>query len=131
MLPNNIIVYDTYTGPNGILQGASPKKILVDSSTIAPAMAKKIAGICNEAQIEFMDAPVSGGVVGAANQTLTFMVGGKPANVKKIENVLLSMGKRVVHCGDIGSGQVAKICNNMLLAITMIGVSEALNLGQR
>lgn len=69
------------------------------------------------------------GVIGAENQTLTFMVGGAESTMKRVEKVLLSMGKRAVHCGDVGSGQAAKICNNMLLAISMIGTSECLNLG--
>jgi len=79
----------------------------------------------------YLDCPVSGGVVGAAAGTLTFMVGGDKSKVTEVSPLLLGMGAKVVHCGDIGSGQAAKICNNMLLGISMIGVSETMNLGIR
>ncbi|XP_044738210.1 3-hydroxyisobutyrate dehydrogenase, mitochondrial [Chrysoperla carnea] len=129
MLPNNDIVLDTYLRDDGVLKGATKGKILVDSSTTAPSVSKKVFEHANKNNVEFIDAPVSGGVIGAENQTLTFMVGGAESTMKRVEKVLLSMGKRAVHCGDVGSGQAAKICNNMLLAISMIGTSECLNLG--
>ena len=76
-----------------------------------------------------LDAPVSGGVLGAENATLTFMLGGAPADVERAKPLLSAMGKNIVHCGATGTGQIAKICNNLVLAISMIGVSEAMNLG--
>lgn len=79
----------------------------------------------------FVDAPVSGGVMGAENATLTFMVGGTKAEYDAVKNILEGMGQRIVHCGDYGMGQAAKLCNNMLLGITMIGVCEAMNLAIR
>lgn len=79
----------------------------------------------------FVDAPVSGGVMGAENATLTFMVGGTKGEYDAVKDVLQGMGQRIVHCGDSGMGQAAKLCNNMLLGITMIGVCEAMNLAIR
>lgn len=79
----------------------------------------------------FVDAPVSGGTMGAENATLTFMVGGSKAEYEAVKEVLEGMGQRIVHCGDYGMGQAAKLCNNMLLGITMIGVCEAMNLAVR
>lgn len=79
----------------------------------------------------FVDAPVSGGVIGAENATLTFMVGGTQGEYDKIKGLLEGMGQRITHCGGYGMGQAAKICNNMLLGITMIGVCEAMNLAVR
>lgn len=106
--------------------------LLVDSSTIDPSVSQTISKAAKKKGLKFMDGPVSGGVVGAENATLTFMVGGTKSHYEEAKDVLVSMGSRAVHCGDdVGMGLVAKICNNMLLAITMIGVSEALNLGKK
>lgn len=131
MLPNNDIVREAYNGKDGVFSGAKKGTLLVDSSTISPDVAQSIGTVANGKGFQFIDAPVSGGVVGARDATLTFMVGGSKADMSRAEPFILQMGKRAVHCGNLGAGQVAKICNNMLLAISMIGVSEAMNLGIR
>lgn len=134
MLPNNKIVSNAYLNPEtGIIHGnLKPGAILIDSSTTSPSVAqeisKRVSSIANNKNVGFVDGPVSGGVNGAKLATLTFMVGGSEANFKRAQPVLQHMGKNLIHCGDVGTGQTAKICNNMLLAISMIGVSEAMNL---
>jgi len=103
--------------------------LLLDCSTIDPVIAKEIAGRARSQQISMVDAPVSGGTIGAENATLTFMVGGDDADFHRAEPLLKAMGKNIVHCGEAGTGQVAKICNNLVLGVSMIGVSEAFQLG--
>ena len=125
MLPNNDIVKDVYEGADGVFKG-SKANFYIDSSTIDPAVSKALAANAN-----FIDAPVSGGVNAANAGTLTFMVGANSdADFNKAKDVLSLMGANVTHCGDVGSGQAVKICNNMLLAVSMIGVSETMNLGK-
>ncbi|KAK0071005.1 hypothetical protein PV326_001782, partial [Microctonus aethiopoides] len=111
--------------------GAQKNAIFIDSSTIDPLMSQKISIETLKKGAKFLDGPVSGGVVGARDGTLTFMVGGNEDVYKCAKSVLEAMGTRIVHCGDVGMGQVAKLCNNMLLAISMIGVSEVVNLADR
>ncbi|PHN95810.1 3-hydroxyisobutyrate dehydrogenase, partial [Tenacibaculum discolor] len=98
---------------------------MVDCSTIDPATARRLAERCTAQGNPLADAPVSGGTVGAAAGTLTFMVGASDELFAQAQPVLQAMGKNIVHCGGTGTGQVAKICNNLLLATSMIGVSEA------
>jgi len=129
MLPANQHVKDCYTGSGGVIESAKAGTILIDSSTVDPAVSKQVAEAASAKGLTFLDAPVSGGVPAAVAGTLTFMVGGSAEKCKEIEPVLLGMGGRVVHCGDVGAGEAAKICNNMLLGISMIGVAEAMNLG--
>ncbi|KAK0157381.1 hypothetical protein PV328_011129 [Microctonus aethiopoides] len=131
MLPTNDHVWDSYTGEKGLLRGAQKNTIFIDSSTIDPLMSQKISIETLKKGAKFLDGPVSGGVVGARDGTLTFMVGGNEDVYKCAKSVLEAMGTRIVHCGDVGMGQVAKLCNNMLLAISMIGVSEVVNLADR
>jgi 3-hydroxyisobutyrate dehydrogenase len=102
---------------------------IVDCSTIDPASARRLAQQALAQGNELADAPVSGGTGGAAAGTLTFMVGASEALFARIQPVLQHMGKRIVHCGEVGNGQVAKVCNNLLLGVSMIGVSEAMALG--
>jgi 3-hydroxyisobutyrate dehydrogenase len=102
---------------------------LIDSSTIDPHAAREVAHAAAKHGNPMADAPVSGGTGGADAGTLTFMVGAEPALFERIRPVLAHMGKNIVHCGAAGTGQVAKICNNLLLGISMIGVAEAMNLG--
>ncbi len=109
----------------------APDALLVDCSTIDVASARKAHEMAAEYKLLSIDAPVSGGVVGATAATLTFMAGGEKAAFDKAEPVLAAMGKRIVHCGDAGAGQAAKICNNMILGISMIGVCEAFALGEK
>jgi 3-hydroxyisobutyrate dehydrogenase len=131
MLPNNAAVKEVYTGSSGILGAVMPDALLIDSSTVDPAVSKEMAERSMKAnKAVFVDAPVSGGVNAASAGTLTFMVGAADgAHYDRAKAVLEMMGANITHCGDVGTGQVVKICNNMLLAISMIGVSEAMNLG--
>jgi 3-hydroxyisobutyrate dehydrogenase len=131
MLPAAAHVRGVYTGENGVLAGVRPGVPLVDSSTIDPATVRELAALAARQGNPFADAPVSGGTGGAQAGTLTFMVGAEAALFERLQPVLSGMGKNVVRCGDTGTGQVAKICNNLILGISMIGVSEAMALGAR
>src|SRR5579863_5127306 len=116
---------------NDIVQHARQGTLFIDCSTIDVASARKAHNLAAANGIATLDAPVSGGVGGAKAATLTFMVGGTTHAFERGKPVLERMGKRIVHCGEAGNGQVAKICNNMILGISMIGVSEAFVLGER
>lgn len=128
MLPAGKHVRDAVLGADGIAGASDPGAVLVDCSTIDVATAREVAEGAGRA---FLDAPVSGGVMGAEAGTLTFMVGGAPDAFARAEPILRAMGKTVVHCGDAGAGQAAKACNNMLLAISMIGTCEAFVLAEK
>ncbi len=129
MLPSSPHVMDLYVSKAKILQHIKAKTLVIDCSTIAPATARTVSAAASERGLEMVDAPVSGGTAGAAAATLTFIVGGTQEAFNKAEPLLKLMGKNIFHAGESGAGQVAKICNNMLLAIHMIGTSEAINLG--
>jgi 3-hydroxyisobutyrate dehydrogenase len=129
MLPSSPHVKSVYLGKEGVLAGVAKGITLIDSSTIDPHTAREVIAAATEQGNPMADAPVSGGTGGAEAGTLTFMVGGTAEVFERIAPVLRQMGKNVVHCGAAGTGQVAKICNNMILGISMIGVSEAMNLG--
>jgi 3-hydroxyisobutyrate dehydrogenase len=130
MLPSHPHVNEVFTSKNGILSTVQKDSVCMDCSTIDIEVSKRIARLCKEKNVKFNDAPVSGGVKGAENATLTFMVGsGSKDNFAQIKPILECMGKNIVHCGDNGTGLAAKICNNMLLGISMLGVSETMNLG--
>uniref|UniRef100_A0A665UCR1 3-hydroxyisobutyrate dehydrogenase n=2 Tax=Echeneis naucrates TaxID=173247 RepID=A0A665UCR1_ECHNA len=131
MLPSSPNVIDVYTGPNGILKKVKKGSLLIDSSTIDPVVSKEMAAAADKKGAVFMDAPVSGGVGAASSGKLTFMVGGAEEEFTAAKELLSCMGTNVVYCGQVGTGQAAKICNNMLLAIGMIGTSETMNLGIR
>jgi 3-hydroxyisobutyrate dehydrogenase len=131
MLPEGRHVRDVYLGDQGIIARAGPDALLVDCSTIDVDSARAVHGAALERGLEMLDAPVSGGVAGAENATLTFMVGGSEQGVARARPILERMGKAVVHTGPAGNGQAAKICNNMILAISMIGVCEAFVLADR
>lgn len=131
MVPTNEHVHEVYAGPKGVFSTAKAGTLCMDSSTIEPSVSRKMAELAKAKSVTFLDTPVSGGVVGARDATLTFMVGGEQQGFKQAEPILKAMGKNIVYCGPSGNGQAAKICNNMLLAITMIGTSEALILGQK
>ncbi|WP_433661971.1 3-hydroxyisobutyrate dehydrogenase [Nocardia sp. CA-128927] len=128
MLPNGKLVLDVYAE---LLPVAKPGTLFIDCSTIDVADAKSAAVLAIGAGHRALDAPVSGGVAGAAAGTLTFMVGGGAEDFADALPLLEIMGGKVVHCGGSGVGQAAKICNNMLLGISMIGLSEALVLGEK
>lgn len=134
MLPAGAHVLAAYRGDHetpGLLASARPGTLFVDSSTIAVDEARAAAALAHAAGHRAVDAPVSGGVVGAENATLAFMVGGADADVAEAMPLLEAMGRRIVHCGGSGLGQAAKVCNNMLLAVTQIAVAEAFVLGER
>ena len=129
MLPAAAHVKSVYLGEDGLLANVAPQVRLIDSSTIDPMSAREVAAAAAQKGNRMIDAPVSGGTGGATAGTLTFMVGGEQADFDAALPVLQAMGKNIVHCGPGGNGQVAKVANNMLLAITMIGTAEAMNLG--
>lgn len=126
MLPSSSSVFQVW---KDILGFCNNETIIVDCSTIDLETTLKIHSLANEKEIKSLDAPVSGGVVGADNGTLTFMVGGEEKTYYKVKHIFESMGKKSFLCGDFGSGQITKMCNNLLLAVTMIGTGEAFNLG--
>lgn len=129
MLPAGKHVKAIYTGENGLVNHLNKNTLVIDCSTIDAESAQFVGKALGEAGIKFVDAPVSGGVAGAAAGTLTFIVGGSTACFELANTILPNMGKNIYHAGDIGAGQVAKICNNMLLSILMAGTSEALQMG--
>ncbi|WP_395069841.1 3-hydroxyisobutyrate dehydrogenase [Paraburkholderia silvatlantica] len=130
MLPAAAHVRSVLTAQDGVLAGIAKGVTIIDSSTIDPASVKEFAKLAEAQGNAFVDAPVSGGTGGAAAGTLTFMVGGSAAHYESVKPVLSGMGKNIVHCGETGTGQVAKICNNLVLGITMAGVAEAMALGE-
>jgi 3-hydroxyisobutyrate dehydrogenase len=115
----------------GTLEAAAPGTLIIDSSTIDVGSARAAHKLAGDARMLSLDAPVSGGVTGAEAATLTFMAGGAKEAFDKAKPILECMGKRVVHCGEAGAGQAAKICNNMMLGISMIGVCEAFVLAEK
>ncbi len=116
-------------GQAGLLASIAQGALVIDSSTIAAATSQKVARALEAAGIAFIDAPVSGGTGGAIAGTLTFMVGGSAEHLERARPLLEKMGKNIFHAGSVGAGQTAKICNNMLLGILMVGTSEAIALG--
>jgi 3-hydroxyisobutyrate dehydrogenase len=131
MLPAGPHVREVYTGANGILASAAPETLLVDCSTIDVESARAVAKAAAEKGFAMLDAPVSGGTGGAAAGTLTFMVGGEADAFARAEPVLQQMGKTIVHAGPAGNGQAAKICNNMILGISMVAVCEGFALAEK
>lgn len=129
MLPAAAHVRQVYLGDDGLLSHVPAGVLLIDCSTIDPMTAREVAAAAASQGNPMLDAPVSGGTVGAAAGTLTFMVGGSETDFHKAEPILATMGKNIVHCGGSGNGQVAKVANNLLLGISMIGVAEAMSLG--
>jgi len=130
MLPNGGIVKNVYEGADGVFASAKNGALMIDSSTIDVETARAVASAAEAKGFSMVDAPVSGGVGGAAAGTLAFMVGGSDDAFAAAKPILEPMAGKIVHCGPSGNGQAAKACNNMLLAISMIGVSEAFNLGR-
>jgi 3-hydroxyisobutyrate dehydrogenase len=131
MLPAGQHVRDVYLGANGLLAKAAKETLFIDSSTIDVETARAVAAEAEKRGMLMLDAPVSGGVGGAQAGTLTFMVGGSDAAFAKAKPILDQMGKTVVHAGAAGAGQAAKICNNMILGISMLAVSEAFVLAEK
>lgn len=131
MLPAGQHVRGIYLGAEGIVANAQDGAILIDSSTIDIESARAVIDAASERGLDMVDAPVSGGIAAAAAGTLTFMVGGTKFAYAKAEPFLSVMGKNIFHAGNAGNGQVAKVCNNMLLGISMIGTCEAFTLAEK
>ncbi|KAA0013665.1 3-hydroxyisobutyrate dehydrogenase [Billgrantia pellis] len=132
MLPAGQHVRRLYLGREGspgLFEALDGKPLIIDASTISPEDARTVGGAAEACGLTYLDAPVSGGVGGAQAGTLTFIVGGSETGFEQARPVLEAMGKNIFHAGGIGAGQVAKICNNMLLGILMSGTAEALALG--
>jgi 3-hydroxyisobutyrate dehydrogenase len=131
MLPAREQVREVYLGQGGVLASAAPGTLLVDCSTVDVETARAVAAAAKVNELEMLDAPVSGGVAGAQAATLTFMIGGGDKAFERAKPVLEGMGKSIVHAGAAGAGQAAKICNNMILGISMIAVCEAFVLAEK
>ena len=131
MLPAGPEVRSVYLGDDGVLVHARPGALLIDCSTIDVETARVVAAAAAEARFEMLDAPVSGGVTGAEAASLTFMVGGPAESFERARPILAAMGRTIVHAGAASNGQAAKICNNMILGVSMIAVCEAFSLAER
>ncbi len=131
MLPSSPHVRNVYSYEAGVLASAKAGTLLIDCSTIDPMVAREVAFDAAAKGLPMIDAPVSGGVGGAEAGSLTFMVGGNAKNFDAAKPILQDMGKNIVHCGGAGNGQVAKICNNMMLAVEMIATSEGMSLAAK
>ncbi|MFN0090477.1 MAG: NAD(P)-dependent oxidoreductase [Acidimicrobiales bacterium] len=130
-LPMPADVESVMTKPDGVLAGVASGAAVVDLSTNSPAVVRRLAEVCKEKGVGFLDAPVSGGVVGARRGTLAVMVGGDAALFEHCKPLLDAIGENVFHAGDVGAGNVAKLVNNMLAFINMMGVCEGLVLGAK
>jgi 3-hydroxyisobutyrate dehydrogenase len=131
MLPAGPQVRQVYLGPDGVIARARRGALLIDCSTIDVETARAVAASAADSGFEMLDAPVSGGVIGAEAGTLTFMVGGEASAFARGESILQAMGKTIVHAGPAGNGQTAKICNNMILGASMIAVCEGFALAEK
>jgi len=131
MLPNSPHVKEVILGENGVLEGAKPGKIIVDMSSIAPLVSREIAAKVKEKGVEMLDAPVSGGEPKAIDGTLSIMVGGSSEVFEKVKDILLCMGSSAVLVGDIGSGNITKLANQIIVALNIAAMSEALVLATK
>jgi 3-hydroxyisobutyrate dehydrogenase len=131
MLPSGKEVREVYLKQGGVLASAGQGALLIDASTVDVETARAVAAAAKVNELDIIDAPVSGGIAGAEAATLTFMVGGSEAACERARKILVSMGKTIVRAGGHGNGQAAKICNNMILGVSMIAVSEASVLAEK
>ncbi|MBS1843165.1 MAG: 2-hydroxy-3-oxopropionate reductase [Actinobacteria bacterium] len=131
MLPDSPDVELVYQGESGLLSAARAGQLFIDMSSISPAVARSLAEAAAALGVEALDAPVSGGDVGAKNATLSIMVGGDPATFERARPIFETLGTTIVHMGGAGTGQTAKACNQLLVAQTLEAVSEALVLGSK
>ena len=129
MLPNSGDVEKAILGEKGVIEGARSNSIVIDMSTIDPSVSRKIAQVLSPKGLKMLDAPVSGGQMGAIAATLAIMVGGDEGISQKCLPIFQTMGKKIIFCGPIGSGEIVKIMNNLLAGINMIATAEALTLG--
>ena len=130
MLPSSGHVETVYLGPGGILASAVQGRLCVDMSTIDPGSSQRVAARLKERGLRFLDAPVSGGVGGAAAGTLAIMVGGEASDLEEARPVLAAMGANIIHVGAVGAGEVAKLCNNLVSGSALIAVAEAFRIGE-
>ena len=130
MLPSSSHVEAVYLGPGGILESVPSGRLCVDMSTIDPAVSRRVAGALAKRQVRFLDAPVSGGVPGAVDGTLAIMVGGDARDLEEARPVLAAMGANLIHVGGVGSGEAAKICNNLIAGVAAVAVSEAFRIAE-
>jgi 3-hydroxyisobutyrate dehydrogenase len=131
MLPSPSEVEQVVYGPDGLLDQLRPGQTLIDMSTIDPAVTRKVAADLEARGVHMLDAPVSGSTEGAHAGTLTIMVGGRPELLDQHRPVLSAMGRKIVHTGDIGSGETVKLCNNLIAGISMVAIAEAYALAER
>ncbi|MBR2485310.1 MAG: 2-hydroxy-3-oxopropionate reductase [Clostridia bacterium] len=131
MLPNSPHVKTVVCGANGVLEGAKPGLIVVDTSSIAPLASQEIAKACAETGVKMIDAPVSGGEPKAIDGTLAFMVGGDKDVFESVKDLLLIMGSSAVLCGDVGAGNTTKLANQVIVALNIAAVSEAFMLAKK
>lgn len=131
MLPDSPDVEQVVSGPDGVLAGIQPGALFIDMSTIAPATAKAIYGQMQEKGVDALDAPVSGGQVGAEAASLSIMVGGSEAAFNRALLVFQAMGKNIVHIGEPGAGQTTKACNQMIVGMTIQAIAEAFALARK
>jgi len=130
MLPSSSHVEAVYLGAGGVLEGVAKGRLCVDMSTIEPAVSRRVAERLRARGVRFVDAPVSGGVVGAEKATLAIMVGGEAADLEEARPALAAMGANIIHVGPVGSGEVAKLCNNLIAGVAMVAVSEAFRIAE-
>jgi 2-hydroxy-3-oxopropionate reductase len=128
MLPNSPDVREVVLGANGVIEGVRPGSIVIDMSSIAPIISREIAQCLVDKAVRFLDAPVSGGEPKAIEGTLSIMVGGDPADFEECYPIFQAMGSSALLCGDVGAGNVAKLANQIIVAINIAAVSEALML---
>lgn len=131
MLPDGPDVKEVILGSDGVLTHAKSGTVVVDMSSIAPAVAQEIHAACIKKDVDFLDAPVSGGEPKAIDGTLSIMVGGDFAVFERVRKVLLTMGASAVHCGEIGAGNTTKLANQIIVALNIAAVSEAINLSNK
>lgn len=131
MLPEGSHVREVYLSKNGVIESANNNTLLIECSTIDVDTIKNVGEVAYNNKMKIIDAPVSGGIVGADNGTLTFMVGGKKDSFNKAYPILNNMGKNVIHAGELGAGLAVKICNNMILGATMILLGESFTMAKK
>ena len=130
MLPSSSHVETVYLGPGGVRETLASGRLCIDMSTIDPAVSRRVAAALAERGIRFVDAPVSGGVSRATDGTLAIMVGGEAKDVAEARPVLSALGANVIHVGAVGSGEVAKLCNNLIAGVAAVAVSEAFRIAE-
>ncbi len=130
MLPSSSHVEAAYLGTGGVLEGIASGRLCIDMSTADPTSSRRVAEAAKKRGVRFIDAPVSGGVPRAEEGTLAIMVGGEPRDFEEAKPVLACMGANLIHVGPVGSGEVAKICNNLIAGVAAVAVSEAFRIAE-